>query len=366
MQGPLERMDNSPGLLAAVCITVLIIVALGVFAVGSLFGGDDGSTSADGAQAIDDSADNQPAGSDDQSSDSEVTDENDQENENSDNNENDDDSDSDESDSDEEDGNEKGTDEDGGTDLDGAIGSAEDDSEDDATTESGGDSDFCEALTRNNFTFQFASGATSADQSHTVNAGEVDLHQLEVNQGQILTASLEADTPAPDVEIMAPDGTSIVLPVVGTTFTETIAPTEAGYYQICVDPQGETVTYTLTVSVINDNSPAKISAPWCGDSVNDRGEIRFAAGAISGTVEQSVIGGERDLYRFEAGEGQALDLNLNSLEDNAAFSLQSPSGEIIVDSVSDFLSTLPESGDYLICVGGTRGNATYTLTTTIE
>lgn len=379
MQGPLERMDNSPGMLAGVGAAVLVVVALGVFAFGSMFGGGDDSTSASGATETDGSDSGELTGSDgqlldegdgtgDNNNDSAGNSDNAGDNDSAGGNDSDnnDDSAGDDGASDGSGSGDNGSGDDAsdGSDYEQSTDTTGSDDDTPATTESGGDSDFCEASTRNNFTIRFASGASSAEQTNTVGANEVDLHKLDVDQGQILTVNVEAGGSSADIEIMAPNGS-----IVGAgraPYNETISPTNAGTYQICATPRGQTVTYTLTVSVISDNSPTKISATWCGDSVNDRGEIRFTAGSTSGTVAQAVIRGERDLYSFEAGEGQDLDVALTSLEDNAEFTLRSPSGDIIIDGVSDFRIPLPESGDYLICIGGTRGNASYTLSTTIK
>ena len=63
----------------------------------------------------------------------------------------------------------------------------------------------------------------------------------------------------------------------------------------------------------------------------------------------------------EGGHVTTATAGVKSLEKWAA-----EGGEIIVDGVSDYRIPLPESGDYLICVGSIRGNASYTLTVTIE
>jgi hypothetical protein len=195
-----------------------------------------------------------------------------------------------------------------------------------------------------------------------VNAGanQVDLYRLDVGDGQIMTIALTSDDDAAGYGLLEPGQ-----PPLNGPFTELIVEdTNAGTNWICADSGPTGAGYRLTVTVINNNSPTKIDAPWCGDSVNDRGEIRFPAGEFSTTINQAVILGERDLYTFTASAGQ--DLELFILDENAVFDLRAPSGEIIFGDVSDFRIPLPEDGAYSVCVGSIRGNADYDLFVSID
>jgi hypothetical protein len=80
------------------------------------------------------------------------------------------------------------------------------------------------------------------------------------------------------------------------------------------------------------------------------------------TVQNSVIRGERDVYMFSANGGQALNLTIQSVESNAVFDLISPSGIILAQEAQHQKIILLQIGTYQAIVGGTRGNATYTLT----
>lgn len=94
--------------------------------------------------------------------------------------------------------------------------------------------------------------------------------------------------------------------------------------------------------------------------------IEFAPNTQQTTLESSVVRGDRDVYLFGAQSGQQITLALDSVEANAVFELISPTGTVLIqESVSNYL-TLPQTGDYTVIVGGTRGNATYTLDITIE
>jgi len=94
--------------------------------------------------------------------------------------------------------------------------------------------------------------------------------------------------------------------------------------------------------------------------------VAFAPGTSGTTLENSVVRGDRDLYILGAQGGQEMTLFITSLEDNAVFDVVSPSGDILLlEGVGETLM-LPQTGDYSIIVGGTRGNATYSLDVLIE
>ncbi|MGH1488186.1 MAG: hypothetical protein ACRBK7_02130 [Acidimicrobiales bacterium] len=219
------------------------------------------------------------------------------------------------------------------------------------------ESGFCQASQRNVFEIKFRPGAVSSEVDSATIPGQVDIYEIEVNADQIMTITLQSANPDAVATLYRPDGTTQP----GAFIDSTVAPTQAGSYWICVTSGSSGADYQLSTSVIDDRTPTKIDKPWCGDQVNDRGEIRFLPDRYAAEVENAVVRGERDLYRIGANEGQQIDLLLTSLESNAVFDLWSPSGEILIDEVSDFRLPLPESGTYEICVGSTRGNATYTL-----
>lgn len=95
-------------------------------------------------------------------------------------------------------------------------------------------------------------------------------------------------------------------------------------------------------------------------------QVQFDPGTSGTTLENSVIRGERDLYILGAQGGQIMTLDLYALEDNAVFDVISPDGSLLVRESTYEEMTLPQTGDYQIIVGGTRGNATYSLDVAIE
>ncbi|HAX47857.1 MAG TPA: hypothetical protein PK605_08035 [Ignavibacteria bacterium] len=105
--------------------------------------------------------------------------------------------------------------------------------------------------------------------------------------------------------------------------------------------------------------------------VNDK-RIKFKKGESSATVEGGVIRGERDTYLVGANKNQYMIVTIMSIEDNAVFQIVDTetgyylegAGEI--DDAKRWEGSLPSKGDYRIVVGGTRGNAEYTLKVYIE
>jgi hypothetical protein len=113
--------------------------------------------------------------------------------------------------------------------------------------------------------------------------------------------------------------------------------------------------------------------------------IRFDPGASSKDISGAVIRGERSLYSIGARGGQRLSVSIAAAEDNAVFQIYPPGaqaehrdyGAEIVgakalvgaaegEDAKTWSGILPATGAYLIVVGPTRGNATYTLKVAIR
>jgi hypothetical protein len=97
--------------------------------------------------------------------------------------------------------------------------------------------------------------------------------------------------------------------------------------------------------------------------------IRFARGRTTKVIKDAVVRGTRDRYLLRAGRGQTLSVHITSIEDNAVFDVYAPGARHPLDGAQetmDWSGELPRNGDYVIVVGGTRGNATYTLEVTVR
>ena len=92
--------------------------------------------------------------------------------------------------------------------------------------------------------------------------------------------------------------------------------------------------------------------------------IRFERGRTSKVIRDSVIRGTRDRYLVGARRGQTLMVHITSLEENAVFDVYPRGSDEPLNGAqetTDWGGELPRTGDYVIVVGGTRGNASYTL-----
>ena len=103
-----------------------------------------------------------------------------------------------------------------------------------------------------------------------------------------------------------------------------------------------------------------------------RKKVRFAKGASSATIKGAVVRGDRDRYIVGASGGQTMTVTISSLEKNAVFQIylageqETLEGAGEGDDATRWSGILPANSDYVIVVGGTRGNASYTLKITVK
>jgi hypothetical protein len=101
-------------------------------------------------------------------------------------------------------------------------------------------------------------------------------------------------------------------------------------------------------------------------------KVRFAPRTSSTTIRGAVIRGERDRYYLGAKAGQTMSVKITSLEKNAVFQIYFHGEEETLpragddDDATNWSGQLPIDNEYVIVVGGTRGNATYALTISIK
>jgi hypothetical protein len=113
-------------------------------------------------------------------------------------------------------------------------------------------------------------------------------------------------------------------------------------------------------------------------------KISFAMGKSAAAIDNSVVRGEVKYYTLRARKGQRLSATITALEKNAVFQIYRPGYAFMPDqsaltTTSTFLrgagetddaatweGELPSTGNYLIVVGATRGNATYRLNISIH
>jgi hypothetical protein len=101
-------------------------------------------------------------------------------------------------------------------------------------------------------------------------------------------------------------------------------------------------------------------------------KVRFAKGRSSITIREAVVRGDRDRYYVGAKAGQKMTVKITSVEKNAVFQIyfageqESLAGAGDGDDAMNWSGELPADNEYVIVVGGTRGNATYALTISIK
>ena len=98
-----------------------------------------------------------------------------------------------------------------------------------------------------------------------------------------------------------------------------------------------------------------------------RKRIKFPRGSSSTVINNAVLRDEIDQYILNARAGQRMKVDISSVENNASFQVTRPDktqllpGASFDDDAKHWNGELPETGDYVIEVAPTRGNATYRL-----
>ncbi len=118
-------------------------------------------------------------------------------------------------------------------------------------------------------------------------------------------------------------------------------------------------------------------------AADERSPIQFTRGAIDATLEGAVVRGDRDIYPINASADQTMTVTLSGVEDNVVFQVYPPGTHYSRDEfdvwtfharpvrgtegdTTSWSGRLTSGGQYLIVVGGTRGNASYSLNVRIE
>lgn len=97
--------------------------------------------------------------------------------------------------------------------------------------------------------------------------------------------------------------------------------------------------------------------------------VEFPSGETGTVVSDGIARGENINYLINASNGQTMKLHLESSESNAVFTVYfRENGAKLPDAeeVTDWESTLPSSGDYVVSVSSTRGGADFSLSINIE
>ena len=152
-----------------------------------------------------------------------------------------------------------------------------------------------------------------------------------------------------------------------SSYIQTLNGTKAGNQlnlnittKIELDTQKTKETWTLNGNTLNTGRTVYERMPCTVSS------IRFSPGASSGTVENAVVRGSRNIHVLKAKQGQVMNLKMTSVESNALFDVIAPNGQVLKSGATQTSLKLPATGTYEIIIGGTRGNANYKLTVNIR
>lgn len=108
-----------------------------------------------------------------------------------------------------------------------------------------------------------------------------------------------------------------------------------------------------------DQDPSSTSA--ADDAALSLERINFVPGTSSGSAEGSVAGTELDGYILEAEAGQVIVVSLESVMNNATFTVMAPDGSILATASTAEELQLPMDGDYSVVVGTSASDASYVI-----
>ncbi|MEA5464938.1 hypothetical protein [Leptothoe sp. PORK10 BA2] len=226
-----------------------------------------------------------------------------------------------------------------------------------------------DATVRQRQKVSFAAGESSAKASNGVIRGELDVYDLGASGGQQMVLSITSEEDNAVFTVVSPNGDILAK----EAKNETLVLPDTGDYHVIVGGTRGNASYDLTIGIQGTADP--VSKKGSGLEASGliehatavhRKEVSFAAGKSSATVSNGVVRGHQDVYDLRASGGQKMNLSITSTEDNAVFHLVSPSGDILAQEARNETIVLPDTGDYHVIVGGTRGNASYDLTIGIQ
>ena len=191
---------------------------------------------------------------------------------------------------------------------------------------------------------QFASGNIGTVIDGGVIRGESPAQYiLQAAAGQLMTVSLQSLEDNGEFTIYGPTGQPVTSSL---TNAEILLPAD-GDYVVEASPTRGNLSFSLSILITNAASYE---------------EVRFDPGTFGTTIEGGVLRGETGpVYGLVAAEGQTIDINITSLEENGIFNLAAPNGKVLVNESTNFTTELPATGLYLISTGGVRGNVSFTL-----
>ncbi len=218
-------------------------------------------------------------------------------------------------------------------------------------------------IAKNKFvTVKFAKGGTSRAYKDSVETGATNVYTIGAAKGQTMSVKLSAKDSNAVFYVKSPDGKFLgsATNKEPTDNHSGILPS-TGKYRIVVSSTKGSSEYNINFAVSGKTPTDKDNSATVESVGGLTTVVKFKKGGTSATYKNAVIRGERNKYILGASAGQLMTVNISSLENNAVFDIQSPSGKTVVREVRNWSGQLGEKGRYRIIVGGTRGNATYTV-----
>ena len=216
--------------------------------------------------------------------------------------------------------------------------------------------------------FEVAPVGSSVTRIRTVAEGVQDRYTVRAEAGQVMQVTVTSDETSAGFILTAPNGDTLTRPDVLTTEWSGTLPA-TGDYLLTVSGSGGSATYRMEVEILSEPDDSGDDSSGDSSAARENAErIQFAAGATSAVRSKQIAGGERDPYVLRASQGQQMNVIVTSNDTSAGFTLTDPSGNTLTRpdvAATEWIGTLPASGDYLITVIGT-GSDTYTLEVEIQ
>lgn len=217
---------------------------------------------------------------------------------------------------------------------------------------------------RKTTTVRFLKGKSSRTYKGTIQKGGSLTYLLAASKGQDMDVEISTKKNNAKLRVVGPSGKAVSNEGSPAIFSANLPAT--GTYKIIVTSDDGDDSVTLDF-IVAGGAKATPEPPGPGGLTTT---VKFRKGRSSATYKNAVIRGERNTYVLGAAAGQQMSVSISSLEDNAVFQIRGPNGYLPgagpgTDRKS-WSGQLPANGKYRVIVGGTRGNATYTVTFSIR
>ncbi|MEZ5306660.1 MAG: hypothetical protein R2684_05865 [Pyrinomonadaceae bacterium] len=221
------------------------------------------------------------------------------------------------------------------------------------------------------FTVKFAKGRTSGGYSNSIKADAVHTFVIGVASGQTMSVKLTSAKSNAIFDVYDPAGNKINEGTEGDIGFEDQVDSD-GNYKIKVSSNKGSADYKISFNVTGDMDSEEVGDddPDDGPSGGRNVTVRFPKGKSSASYSNSVVRGDRDKYTLGAASAQTMTVSISSVESNAVFQIRGPRGYLPGagegDDATRWTGELPATGNYVIIVGGTRGNASYNISFSVK